>query len=373
LMVRRFSPRVEAALASFILALSYHHVFYSQDARGYTAMLFGGLLATLALIEALEHRSPWAWVVYCGGMLICVGSVAIGSVVLAGHLLAVTFLRPNLVFYVVFAITGWLLLHLYFFVIPDILGFIFGDYTRPEGGWHFSGAFVEAILQGLRLGPVSVPILAAEAILVATGIGSYVRQDRLFAALLLGPELILLLLLASLGVAFEPRFFIYVLPVVIVFTARGTRCVIEMFASRLQFWSYAAAFTCVLAVSIFLLRTWWRFPMQDFVGARHYVESRLSDGDAIVAIGMAGAGYRFYYWPQITVENRVSGLLDVMDRSPRVWLLCTFVPDMDQRRPKLMRFVLDHFLEEGVFPGRVVDGDIHVYLYARTDMSDWTN
>jgi uncharacterized membrane protein len=122
--------------------MSYDHVFYSQDARGYTAMLFGGLLATLALIEALEHRSPWAWVIYCGGMLICVGSVAIGSVVLAGHLLAVTLLRPNLIFYVVFAITEWLLLHLYFFIIPDVLGFIFGDYTRPEGGGlHFSSAF----------------------------------------------------------------------------------------------------------------------------------------------------------------------------------------------------------------------------------------
>jgi hypothetical protein len=124
------------------LLMSYDHVFYSQDARGYTAMLFGGLLATLALIEALEHRSPWAWVIYCGGMLICVGSVAIGSVVLAGHLLAVTLLRPNLIFYVVFAITEWLLLHLYFFIIPDVLGFIFGDYTRPEGGGlHFSSAF----------------------------------------------------------------------------------------------------------------------------------------------------------------------------------------------------------------------------------------
>jgi hypothetical protein len=287
----------------------------------------------------------------------------------------VTFLRPNLVFYVVFAITAWLLLHLYFFIIPDVLGFIFGDYTRPEVGWHFSGAFVEAILQGLRLGPLSVPLLTAEAILVVIGIWSYVRQDRLFAALLLCPEIILVLVLACLGVAgvvFEPRFFIYVLPVVIVFTARGTRCVIELLSSRLQFWTYAAAFTCVLAVSVFLLRTWWRFPMQDFVGARHYVESRLRDGDTIVAIGMAGS-YQFFYWPQIAVENRVSGLLDVMSRSPRVWLLYTFVPDMDQRRPKLMRFVLDHFIDQRVFPSRVVDGDIHVSLYTRTSTSDRAN
>jgi len=118
---------------------------------------------------------------------------------------------------------------------------VFGDYTRPEGGGlHFSSAFVEAVLQGLRLGPVAVPILAAEVILVAIGIWSDVRQDRLFVALLLAlvahvPRSGLRAPLFHLRSTSRHHF-----------TARGTRCVMEMLASRLQFWSYAAAFTCAL-------------------------------------------------------------------------------------------------------------------------------
>jgi len=362
LLVRRFSPRVEAALAALMLALSYHHLFFSQDARGYTGMIFGGLLGTLALMEALEHGSRRAWAVYCVGMVICVGSVATGLFVLVGQLIAVTLLRPNRAFYAMFALVAWLLLHLYFFVIPDILGGLSDQHMRPEAGWRLSSGLVQAFLDGLRLGPATIPMLVAGGIVVVIGIWSYFRQDRLFAALLLAPEALMLLLLAGHGIGVVPRHFIYSLPVVIVFTARGTRCVVEMLPLPLQRWSYAIAFTGMLAVSTFLLRTWWTFPMQDFRSARRYIESRLQEGDAVVTMGTAEAGYR-YYWPQIPVQNRVSSLQELMNHSRRVWLLYTFSDDMERRRPKLMQFVREKFEEQRVFPGMVVGGEIRVCLY----------
>jgi len=49
LLVRQLSPRGEATLAALALALSYHHVFFSQNARGYAGMVFGGIVGTLAL------------------------------------------------------------------------------------------------------------------------------------------------------------------------------------------------------------------------------------------------------------------------------------------------------------------------------------
>lgn len=362
LLVRRFSPRVEAALAALTLALSYHHLFFSQDARGYTGMIFGGLLGTLALVEALEHGSRRAWAVYCAGMVICVGSVATGLFVLVGQLIAVTLLRPNRAYYAMFALVALLLLHFYFLVIPDLLGGLSDQHMRPEAGWRLSSGLLQVFWDGLRLGPVTIPILAAGGTIVAVGIWSYFRQDRLFAALLLAPEALMLLLLAGHGIGVVPRHFLYSLPVVIVFAARGTRRVVEMLPAPLQRWSYAAAFTGMLAVSIFLLRTWWTFPMQDFRSARRYIESRLQEGDAVVTMGTAEAGYR-YYWPQIRVENRVSSLQELMNHSRRVWLLYTFSDDMERRRPKLMRFVREKFEEQRVFPGMVVDGEVRVCLY----------
>ena len=367
--VRRYSGRIEASLATLALTVSYHHVFFSQDARGYSGMVFGGLLGTFALLEALERRSLWAWAVYCIGMFICIGSVAIGAVVLAGQLIAVSFYQPNLRFYAAFAFTSWLVLHFYFFVIPDVLGFIFGDYAHTETSWHSSNALQDAVARGLRLDAIVLPVLLCGGALVWIGIRSYFQQDKLLVALLLAPEVIMALALAATGVAFEPRFFIFVLPVVIIFAARGTSWIFNCISAPQRSWLYAAAFVSVLAISAFQLRIWWRYPMQDFLGARQFVESHMQKGDAVVAVGIAGSGYHLYYWRNIPVENRVSAIQDLMMHYPRVWLLYTFKPDMHQRRPKLMKFALDNFVEQQVFPGMVVDGEIHVSLFSRPSVT----
>jgi mannosyltransferase len=367
--VRRYSGRIEASLATLALTVSYHHIFFSQDARGYSGLVFGGLLGTFALLEALERRSLWAWAAYCVGMFICVSSVAVGAVVLAGQLIAVSFYQPNLRFYAAFAFTSWLLLHFYFFVIPDVLGFIFGDYAHTEASWHSSNALQDAVVRGLRLDAIILPVLLCGAALVGIGIRSYFRQDKLLAALLLAPEAIMALALAATGVAFEPRFFIFMLPVVIIFAARGTSWMFDCIPTPLRPCFYAAAFVSMIAISAYQLRIWWHYPMQDFLGARQFVESRMQEGDAVVAVGIAGSGYHLYYWRDILVENRVSAIQDLMMHYPRVWLLYTFKPDMYQRRPKLMKFALDNFVEQQVFPGMVVDGEIHVSLFSRPSLT----
>src|SRR5262249_62002038 len=112
------------------------------------------------------------------------------------------------------------------------------------------------------------------------GIWSDSRQNRLFAALLLAPEALMLLLLAGHGIGLVPRHFLYSLPVVIVFAARGTRRVVEMLPAPLQRWSYAAAFTGLLAVSIFLLRPSRTFPMHHLPTPPRHIDLRLHDPDA---------------------------------------------------------------------------------------------
>ena len=368
-LVRRYSGLMEATLAGLALTVSYHHVFFSQDARGYSGMLFGGLLGTFALLEALERRSLWAWAIYCLGMFICVSSVAIGAVVLFGQLVAVSFYKPKLLFYASFALTSWLLLHFYFFVIPDVLGFIFGDYAHTESSWHSSDALQDAVVRGLRLDAIVLPVLLFGAALVGIGIRSYFQQDKLLVALLIAPEAIMVVILAATGVAFEPRFFIFVLPVVIIFAARGTNWMIDRISAPQRRWFYAATFLSVLAISAFQLRIWWRYPMQDFLGARQFVKNHMQKGDVVLAIGIAGSGYHAYYWPDVIVENRVSAIQELMMQYPRVWLLYTFKPDMYQRRPKLMKFALDNFVEQQVFPGMVVDGEIHVSLFSRPSVT----
>ena len=52
------SGRLPTLFALLLLAISYHHVWFSQNARGYTGLLFWTSLATLFLIEGLK-RPDW--------------------------------------------------------------------------------------------------------------------------------------------------------------------------------------------------------------------------------------------------------------------------------------------------------------------------
>ena len=59
---REVTTRREALLASALMAFSYHHVWFSQNARGYTILLLGTIVATELLMRGLANgrRSLWA-------------------------------------------------------------------------------------------------------------------------------------------------------------------------------------------------------------------------------------------------------------------------------------------------------------------------
>ena len=58
LLGRRLFGETEALLACALMTVSYHRIWFSQDARGYTGMLFFSLLATWLWLEAME-RDKW--------------------------------------------------------------------------------------------------------------------------------------------------------------------------------------------------------------------------------------------------------------------------------------------------------------------------
>src|SRR5262245_62020627 len=54
------TSKLEALLAATSLALSYHHIWFSQDARGYTGLAFWTLLSSIFLLQGLRHnRARW--------------------------------------------------------------------------------------------------------------------------------------------------------------------------------------------------------------------------------------------------------------------------------------------------------------------------
>ena len=64
--VALWTPR-EGLIAAFLLAVSSHHVQYSQEARHYSLMLFLALLSILFLLKALEKNKLGLWM----GFVLC--------------------------------------------------------------------------------------------------------------------------------------------------------------------------------------------------------------------------------------------------------------------------------------------------------------
>ncbi len=73
LLGRRIIGSREALLACALMTLSYHHIWFSQNARGYMALLFFSLLTTWLWLVALERQTWGSWILYAlsvtGGML----------------------------------------------------------------------------------------------------------------------------------------------------------------------------------------------------------------------------------------------------------------------------------------------------------------
>ncbi len=64
LLARQVTCARQALLAAALLAVSYHHIWYSQTARGYSGLLFWALLSSWLLLRALGERQPRLWLLY---------------------------------------------------------------------------------------------------------------------------------------------------------------------------------------------------------------------------------------------------------------------------------------------------------------------
>src|SRR5262249_47888944 len=79
-----------ALAAGALLAVSYHHVFFSQNARGFTALVFLGLLASGAVFRLRSTPSGRGrWLAYGTCAALAAYAVALGVFVLLGHAAAV--------------------------------------------------------------------------------------------------------------------------------------------------------------------------------------------------------------------------------------------------------------------------------------------
>ena len=362
----------EGLLGAALLSVAYHHVWFSQNGRGYTALAFWTLLAGLALVRAV--RAPglrWPIVYGVAAALGVYTHLGMGFVVV-GHF------------------AGWLWL------------VARGDDVAARRAWrHGAIGFVLAgVLSALMYAPMvgrlvaiyraPIPIVEIGSprwalretlsalelgfgawgavlgvLLFVVGLSGYWRQKWIAMTLFVLPTAVTILGVVVLKVWLAPRFFFFLIGVGALVVARGALIVGTWLAARgprvaqrLGATAMAASLVgLVMLVNVLALGHLYRYPKQDYEGAMKYVEARQRPGDAVVTAGLAGRAYREYYgkaWADVMTPDEAQR---ARAAARQLWIIHTLLQFRD---PPLFAWMRRECRVVEIFPGTVAGADVVV-------------
>ena len=369
----RLTSRTEAWAGAAILATSYHHIWFSQNARGYTMLGFLALYSTHLLLRALESRRTRDYVLYA---LACAAGVythlTMGFVVAGQAVALVAFrlvgrgkeeilpLKP-----VMWAWAGAAVLTALAYApfAADLMAYLGGDGPRQGAKIATSRWAVAEALRSLLFG-TGVPAVLALAAVTVVGAISLIRHAPLAVALLVMPAVVTAAAIVLLGQPFRPRFFFFLSGATAIFVGRGIGAVVGRIsrspsAAREPAGAIVVV-TCVLiAVSAIALPRNYRVPKQDFERAVVFLAHEESTGVRIAAAGLACFPIGRYFgkaeWPCLESVSDLQALTAGLAPVRVMYTLVDYTEDQELR----------HELREScpvvrTFPGTLGDGEVVV-------------
>ena len=369
------SGRREALLAVALLAVSYHHVWFSQNARGYTGLLFATVLSTELLLRGLWQGRWSIWTGYAAAVALGMGLHLSMVFVVAAHFLLVAALvvrrtgtaalrrRPL----IALVLAATLTLQIYALVSPQVIAF----YLQPAAGtaiapeiWKSPIWLVQETIRGLGVGSLVGWVgLALAAVVLTSGVMSFLRRTPLVTWCFLLPALLGGSAMVLLQRNLWPRFFFNELSFAALFALRGARLLGDEVRRRLGRGPRELGMVCaigvVLASAVALPRN-YRYPKQDFTGALEWVLGHKAPGDRIVALGMARPAYKEIYAPDMLAASSLEELRNLLSPEERTWVIYTFGEQLEAKDPELWQALLTDFEEVRAFPGTLGGGQVVV-------------
>ncbi|MSR46029.1 MAG: hypothetical protein EXS13_03010 [Planctomycetes bacterium] len=396
---RQLIDETTGLLAALLLAVSAHHVWFSQNARGYTGMLLFTVLATsefLRLLSAPTRRGAWRYALFAA-LAAYTHLTAVFAFV--GHALVWAGLRfwpaqttatgpvrplvdcapaplPRATATALAAMGGAAALALLLYA--PLAGDLVAAFTARASGASVTVAKVEPwtsplwavrqMIESLGVSPFALIGIAAAGVLALIGTVSLWRNGRRAFVLmhLLAPPLALAVLL-TLHRHLYPRFFFFEAGFVAIVVVRGARisggwlscnlpgCKVR----RTELWGIAVVLAVAAASSLSLERV-YAHPKQDFVGARDLVEARAKPNDARVAVGPAKRALPDYYAPSWTKADTAADLAAIRAAAATTWLVYTLPEQLAAARPDVWEVVQRDFEVVAELPGSMGGGTVFV-------------
>ncbi len=393
-VARLAMSRAGSLCAALLLAVSYHHVFFSQNARGYSAYLLFSLLACGLLVKALQEDRARHWVLYVAAMFLGFASMLTHGFVFAAHILVGALalvvvsrggsspwpLARRLA--TVFSVTATLVLTLYITIVPQLHAYTTVVYSDPATGFSpFTKEFWVELARGLSAGLGPAVLLAAipMSIVGAVGFAILLRRHWTLVLALLLPGMLTACLLVAGGLSFSPRFFLIMLLLGILVVVQGTFSASAAIAGRFapgqssRAPRAAVAFgLAASALSVASLKHYYEVPKQPYRASLEFIAAQREAGESVIAIHLMEKGYQFYAERSGLIEGvdwhsvRSLAALDAVSAAHPArssLLVTTFPRALRLSHPDLFARLTNRAREMKTFPATIGDGAITVWRY----------
>lgn len=377
LLGRRLIGSREVLLACALMTFSYHHIWFSQNARGYSAVLFFAVLATWIWLEALDRRAWSWWAAYSATLLLgCASHLSMlfipaahsliwGFDVLRGHLREPALKWQPLA---AWALGGTLFLQVFALSLPEFLRSALGEVSMPSE-WTNPLWLVGETVRGLQVGsPGYLAVVAGLTLSVVGWVGVFRRHRRGALAMTIPGFLCAAVILGS-GHNLWPRVFFFSMAFALLFLVHGAMALPRLAFRRLPALrirpgladqaGLALGVLMILASAATIPRC-YALPKQDFVGARDYVESQALPGETVAAVGLAGDAYGAYYAPAWATPQSAAELEALRLSGGRLWLVYTLPFQIQGFHPETWSIIKSSFTVHRAFRGTLGGGEIYV-------------
>lgn len=378
----------EALLACALMTVSYHHVWFSQNARGYTGLLMMTLLATWFWLEALRSDKWKWWALYVASVVAGMWIHMTMAFVVAAHGIVYTLFlawpalsgesderslerRAGMKPIVAWLLSVTVTLQLYALALPQFLATGLHEESRASEWTNPVWVLTESI-ENLSIGFAGTAVVLLAAAFVMFGWFSLFRRDPRAAVLMVLPPVLSGGLMLTLGHNLFPRFFFFAMGFALLIVVHGTlelpRVVFRTVSDGGALGRFApkiglAFVLLMIAVSLFTVPRNYAMPKQDFAGARDYVEANLSPDDKAVAVNLAGDMFAKYYAPGWVTTRDVAQLHELEQRNGTVWLVYTMPFEIQAFSPELWKAIQDDYEIVRAFPGTLNGGEVVVCRY----------
>jgi 4-amino-4-deoxy-L-arabinose transferase-like glycosyltransferase len=360
-------------LAAALMAVWAPHVFQSQNARGYTALLFFALLASLLFLRGLP-AAGWTGTGYVLAAALAAYALFFGAVIVPAHLLAAGVVAgaaaPWRPLVLRAAASLGLAALLYAPLGPSVVAFVRGHSLDPAAACAAHSAWLSPVgllregVLGLAEGFGGPAGLALALSAAAVGLVPWARRHPLSLAVLALPVALQGLLAAAFSVPLNPRYFVLALPVLLLAMGQGLATALDAAASRMPQARglAAAAVGAVIVAWAWPLAHYYRTPKQDFLGAAQRVQERAAAGDMRVAVHLAGHVLRGHYGAPFRHVDTLDELAAAESEGRRVWLVTTLERHLQVVRPDLHGYIRTGYHEWARMPATVRDAEMRLYV-----------